>query len=266
MRRVFLAVAIFASSAACAAVLGLTDPALDEDANPSGDAANGDGGGNVDGDGASNGDASDDAESDGGVEGGRCMQTCDGGVIDTCTSATNCGSCGRICDRGCLSGDCKEFTVFVTSTASTGDLQGIAGADARCKALALNAPNQLRGSYRAWLSINGDPAGARLRHGTRPYVLVDGNVVAKSWDDLVSGTLEKGIAGDEKGAYLAGTEIAWTGTLADGGAAISPHCQKWSADAGSTGRVGGVTGTDSRWTDFADASCSGNAHLYCFEQ
>src|SRR5262249_27131858 len=76
--------------------------------------------------------------------------------------------------------------VFVTSLTYTGNLGGLAGADALCQARADAAA--LGGTYKAWLADDSGSPATRFTHSTGEYVLVDGTVVAGNWADLTDGS------------------------------------------------------------------------------
>ena len=83
--------------------------------------------------------------------------------------------------------------IFVSSALYTGNLGGLAGADAICNMRAQAAG--LPGTYMAWLSTNqanGTPA-TRFTQSAQPYRKVDGVLVANNWADLIDGTLASAI-------------------------------------------------------------------------
>jgi hypothetical protein len=170
--------------------------------------------------------------------------------------------------------------VFVSSALYTGNLGGLAGADAKCQALADAA--KLGGTYRAWLSDVKTNARTRLVHSTVPYVLVDGTVVASDWFALVSGSLDHAINKTESGGVppmgtlicLAGSPSVWTLTGTGGAVQGNYDCSGWmsgsiSSDAGSIEMVWGVADSkDSKWTAACTSQQCGpkTASLYCVEQ
>jgi hypothetical protein len=175
---------------------------------------------------------------------------------------------------------------FVTSQVYTGNLGGIAGADAKCQMLAGAA--HLTGSFQAWLGNATVSASSRLAHATLPYLLVDGTMVAKDWNGLTSGRLIHAIDQTELGtAALGGTNtgcfydsavglLVWTNALPDGAIAntnMTNSCgNNWNT-AGPTdfggpfGDVGLLGATDAQWTDACQsARCENTSPLYCLEQ
>ena len=77
--------------------------------------------------------------------------------------------------------------VFVTSTTYSGNLGGLAGADAECQAQADSA--SLLGTFKAWISDSTTDATdtARFTRSIAPYLLPDGTLVANNFNHLVSG-------------------------------------------------------------------------------
>ncbi len=140
-----------------------------------------------------------------------------------------------------------QMTFFVTSTnpGKGGDLGGLAGADAHCKALATAAGAGNR-TWRAYLSTQGTGAvNARDRIGTGPWRNAKGEVVAKDVADLHEGAagLTKQTALTEAGAIVNGRgdtpnmHDVLTGSQADGTAFAAGEdrtCANWtSSDAGA---------------------------------
>ncbi|MFZ4408436.1 MAG: hypothetical protein ACOYOH_13910 [Paracraurococcus sp.] len=140
-----------------------------------------------------------------------------------------------------------QMTFFVTSAnpGKGGDLGGLAGADAHCKALATAAGAGNR-TWRAYLSTQGAGAvNARDRIGTGPWRNARGEVVAKDVADLHEGAagLTKQTALTEAGAIVNGRgdtpnmHDVLTGSQTDGTAFAAGDdrtCANWtSSDAGA---------------------------------
>ena len=140
-----------------------------------------------------------------------------------------------------------QMTFFVTSAnpGKGGDLGGLAGADAHCKALAAAAGAGNR-TWRAYLSTQGANAvNARDRIGTGPWRNAKGEVVAKDLADLHEGAagLTKQTALTEAGAIVNGRgdtpnmHDVLTGSQTDGTAFAAGDdrtCANWtSSDAGA---------------------------------
>ncbi|MCY1054748.1 DUF4215 domain-containing protein [Nannocystis sp. SCPEA4] len=210
-------------------------------------------------------------------------EVCDDGNdidTDTCTSACKLPKCGdgivhadEECDEitdNCMGCQRSWMQVFVTSTKSSGDLDGLDGADKFCEQRAANAG--IQGRFKAWISTDMQSAGARLHHSTRPYKRLDKAVVANSWADLADGTLQNEIDIDENGDSAAqmtgcGACEVWTASKTNGDGGYSDDCNGWSISALLYGRVGECSLKDARWTDGCGTlMCVLNARLYCLEQ
>jgi hypothetical protein len=154
-----------------------------------------------------------------------------------------------------------EYRVFVSSTTPTGNLGGIAGADALCNKLAADA--KLGGKYAAWISVSGSDAIDHIT-STGPWHLVTGPLVAPNKAQLTAGDLKHLIDKDEKGATPPEAEDrVWTAT-GPNGRYVGPDCAQW------TGAGSGVVGearnpTTNKWTALVDEACSQVNRVYCFE-
>ena len=119
---------------------------------------------------------------------------------------------------------------FVTSTASTGALGGLAGADATCRMLASSAG--LPGTYVAFLATATATASSRLGSASG-WVRVDGAPIADTASSLVRQTLDA-IDRDEHGNATT-SMWAWTGIGIDATPeAIGPTCNDWTSAAGAS--------------------------------
>ena len=182
-----------------------------------------------------------------------------------CTEDSDCPA-GEVCDVG--SGLCEEDTntVFVTSTLHTGNLGGLAGADAICTSRALEAG--LGGAYRAWLSVdtpNSSGPNDRLVQSAAPYVRTDGVQVAADYADLIDGQIDNPINVDETGAAVPDSvdPLVFTSTNPDG--SVLGGCVGYTVDAGF-GFGGLYDRTDGGWTLFTEIPCQTPSRLYCVEQ
>jgi hypothetical protein len=167
--------------------------------------------------------------------------------------------------------DCADAnrTVFVTSTTYKGDLGGMEGTNAKCKARAEAAG--LNGTYKAWISVR--PWECPDQHFTKwdgAYALVDDTIIANSWTDLTDGTLLNPIDTDEYGNKVIDSYV-WTSTDPKGVLLIGQSgggCNmytKWGSSYKS--RRGLTSSKNQQWTDISGwASCNHEYRLYCFEQ
>jgi hypothetical protein len=173
--------------------------------------------------------------------------------------------------------------VFVTSQLYTGDLGGLAGADAKCQALADAA--SLGGTYKAWLSSSTVDARDRLTHFGKPYVLVDGSVVASDWDEFASLHHQRPIDLTETGETAPivpafGFSMVFTGSSWDGtlytwpqnyGVIAHATCDDWLNTTGMNTTGIGTAGAGylaawGSWTSSYAPPCWKVASLYCLEQ
>ena len=151
--------------------------------------------------------------------------------------------------------------VFLTASASSADLGGLAGADARCAAEAQSAG--LPGTYVAWVSTVDIDARDRLE-GASGWVRPDGLPVASSIDDLSLGRLLYPINMTAKGETTNGT-VVWTGTNANGRVDESGQCGDWGDVGLRTNTTIGFTGSGPvQWTARGNVGCSRTGRLYCF--
>jgi hypothetical protein len=190
----------------------------------------------------------------------------------------------------------SSFSFFVTSaTSTTGNLGGLAGADATCQRLAA-AVGQGARTWRAYLSVERDPANgnqpthARDRIGTGPWLNANRAVVANTVAELHARTGDANAFLDERGQRINGQWTGspapvehdiLTGSNADGTVAPGLTCADWtSASAAVTAQVGhsdgmgpnqSTAGTLSSWNSaHANQNCSdtaprgGAGRLYCF--
>ena len=180
---------------------------------------------------------------------------CDG--FGTCDQLHIVTTCGAEVDSRCA---------FVTSANYTGDLDGLAGADVKCREAADSGLPHLHGRrFKAWLSDSGADAADRLEHAAVPYRLVDGTKIADHWTDMTDGTLDAQLIRTENGDWATLVGV-WTGTKQDG-TEESETCQDWTSPSNSElGWHGTTEFTDSRWTHLGNGNCDWSRPLYCVEQ
>ncbi len=196
-------------------------------------------------------------------------ETIDAGAQgDGAVEGTDAGS-PRDLDAGASPVDAVR-RVFVTSSVYTGNLGGLSGADEICQTEATNA--NLTGSWIAWLADQTSSPLTRFVRGQNDYVLIDGTVIAKSWEDLVDGSLLASIERTPIGGVMPRTPFTWSNVASTGqlvGSLDSDHCVGWTSnDPGIGGRVGENNRTDSGWTvnTVAGYLCNSTLALYCFER
>lgn len=151
-----------------------------------------------------------------------------------------------------------RYRIFLTSTTYTGNLGGLAGADAACQARADSA--SLGGNWMAFLSTASVNAADRMVLDGPIYNLQN-QLVATDELDLLNGTISNAAYYTE--ANVAWTASAWTGSYSSG--AKKSHCGDWSSDsATSSGTYGSTHRTSSGWfLNDGDKTCDGTAALWC---
>ncbi len=187
----------------------------------------------------------------------------DAATNDAAADATDAADAGIGC-QGAV--DCTRV-VFVTSMSYTGNLGGIAGADSKCQALADASPNaRIKGhTFQAWVSTLTTTVSMRFTHGSQPYVLGDGTVIASDWADLTDGTLAHGIDRDELN-QLDTNDDAWTATTSTGANYAGTGCESWTNGSGGSGIYGNVGGGGGGWSSSGPDPCQVPNVLYCFEK
>ncbi|MCW5834114.1 MAG: hypothetical protein KIS78_17070 [Labilithrix sp.] len=149
--------------------------------------------------------------------------------------------------------------VFVSSTVYDGDLGGLAGADAKCNALAQAAG--LKGTFVAWLSVAGANARDRVS-GAGPWLLVGTSSVAVTRAQLTDPPIERPISRTEAGDTATG--LVWTGTSPNGVHA-GDTCDAWRRGALGGGATGDARTASAAWTAATTSACASSRRLYCFQ-
>jgi Protein of unknown function (DUF1554) len=176
---------------------------------------------------------------------------------------------------------------FVSSdTSTTGNLMGLAGADARCQRLA-TAVGAGGKTWRAYLSAATPATNARDRIGEGPYYNVQGTMVAATKDALHMRTGDVALFLTEQGGRVNGQwansptpnqHDVLTGSNRDGTLATGLTCADWTGTTGNSqvGHSDGLgpgmatTGTYSYWNSAHTGMCGNTApgggagRIYCF--
>lgn len=152
--------------------------------------------------------------------------------------------------------------VFVTSTTQNARFGGLAGGDTICANVATAAG--LGGAWVAWLSKQNGPHAVDRLTSDGPWHLVTGERVAANKLALTSGTLERAIDRDEKGAQVPANTHVWTGT-GPNGRYLTNDCDAWTP-GGNSGRHGNVSSSLGNWTSDGTDDCGSLRPLYCFEK
>ena len=187
-------------------------------------------------------------------------------------------------------------TFFVTSATSlTGNLGGLAGADATCQRLAAAAGHGAR-TWLAYLSVERDaangnrPTNARERIGAGPWYNANLALVANSVAELHARTGDAAVFIDERGARINGQWTGspgpvqhdiLTGSTAEGTLSPGMTCADWTSDSPTlTAQVGhsdglgpnqSTAGALASWNSaHANQDCANTAprggagRIYCF--
>ena len=187
------------------------------------------------------------------------------GVVDE--DALFASFCAQIRAAGDTLIACRRV-MFITSRLFSGDLGGVAGADATCREQATGAglPGK---AYLAWVSSSeADEPAVRFVQSLIPYVNTNGDIVADDWNDLIDGdNLGASYGYDASGvqAELKGDEdMIWTATDYDGTyQATHGDCDDWTN--GVDGQATGVTIRNALRVDQV-RSCNGIGFILCVQQ
>lgn len=199
------------------------------------------------------------------------------------------------CDDGPTGPSTPAASFFVTSqTSITGNLGGLAGADATCQRLG-SVANGGR-TWRAYLSVARNPelsnqtTHARDRIGSGPWYNVNLQLIANNLTELHTRTGDASLFLDERGRRVNGQWTGspapnehdiLTGSNADGTLASGLTCADWTSDSASvSAQVGHSDGMGpgqnttpplSSWNSVhANLNCSNTAprggagRFYCF--
>jgi hypothetical protein len=187
-----------------------------------------------------------------------------------------------------------SLSFFVTSQEHpTGNLGGLAGADATCQSLA-SAAGAGGKTWRAYLSAargsDGQPVDARNRIGSGPWFNAQRVMLAANLNDLHARTGDAAVFLDERGERIPGqwpgspTPVEHdilTGSTADGRLMAGMTCEDWtSSSSGQAAQIGHSDGLGpnadptpprSSWNSaHANESCAnttprgGAGRIYCF--
>mgnify|MGYP000878638079 FL=1 len=217
-------------------------------------------------------------------------EMCDDGNTDdtdACTSLCQPATCGdgfiqagvEECDDanqtdfdGCSKTCTDEFIMFVTKDPVPPNFNGKEGVKSADKICADAADGPLRGTYVAWISVNGDNAKVDLPSG-KPLIRRDGKPIVADAANLPVGmpSLTNPINLDQNGAPVTG--YAWTGTTSQG-VWTGSDCLGWTSTSDQEGAsLGALNAKDAEWTttwppmaEIAQIYCNATNHLYCFRK
>ena len=174
----------------------------------------------------------------------------------------------------------KARLAFVTDATFSGDLGGLAGADAACVAAATLAGLDNAAAFQAWLCDGVTAPAARLVKAANdplPYARRDGKQLAYSLAYLTTQGMDYPLDRTEYGVALLPEQYAWT-NVTPKGQPFSPtdHCQTWNSasprDSARVGQISPESAADlpgwyiqTRWSSYVTRLCNFERHLYCFE-
>jgi hypothetical protein len=171
----------------------------------------------------------------------------------------------------------RLYFVFVTSGEWAADkIEGLSGADEKCRNLADNSFSLRSRHWVAWLSDGTTAAPSRLGTTPGPWVKLNMLKIAETKAQLVDPAtpLANAIDLDENIGFH--NDDVWTGTLANG-TSSTKTCQQWNGTTGQ-GVYGAISKSKPDWTNKGETDCEwrqswGNnvqvftpkKRLYCFE-
>lgn len=158
--------------------------------------------------------------------------------------------------------------IFITSAGYTGNLGGVAGADAACHAAADGA--RLGGTWRSFLSTSQIDAIDRIAD-VGPWYDVQRSTLLFGAKSELPQNPRANITEDEAG-HAADYVSIWTATRS--GTYYPPSCQDWTSAAPDLNGVFGEDGSAANailWSlggigAQAEHTCDGELHLLCIEQ
>jgi len=217
-----------------------------------------------------------DASSDAAASDDGSAAPVDGGGATDASSSVDSGSTkdgGHVCAAAVAPS--ANLLVFMSSVGTSGNLQGLKGADALCQAEANDAGLGDR-CFIAWLSSSQFDARARLlqhfasRSLTEYHDGQDNLIFASdAFTDAGEAYPVISIDNDPRGINPVATNV-WTGSTVQGvrwaGTDPAEYCVDWTygGDGGQT-LIGSSTQNSGGWTDNNTSVCGYPWRLYCFE-
>lgn len=163
-------------------------------------------------------------------------------------------------------GDASSKRVFVTSTTYSGNLGGVAGADAKCQLHADAAA--LGGTWKAWISSGSVNAIDRIAD-VGPWYLVDRMTKVFNNKANLQTTPEFAIWADETGGApsWSGMSSPWSGSD-EAGRDSGWDCNGWTSALTTDYATTGDASTDQAWGGATSGpiECDFTGALICFEQ
>ncbi len=200
-----------------------------------------------------------------GIANGNYLQLRVGAAVRNTFPKTITITIGAMSDTATIRGG--AFGVFTTSTFYDGNLGGVAGADAKCQAIATN--KGFGGTWRAWISDSTSSPNTRFENkNTTSAFARFGAIIATNWSALTSTTSSPPINIDENGVLVPGSYV-WTNTANNGNvnsASTSYNCTNWTSNSsGLNGNSAYLNQGGSWWSSWSSQTCNLTAPLYCFQ-
>jgi hypothetical protein len=155
---------------------------------------------------------------------------------------------------------------FITKTTRPGGSTGITGMDQSCGMEATAAG--LTGTFLAAVATTTTTIASRFADDARPWVRVDGTVIAPTTGALFSGPLRSFVNQDAAGNYISATTFIWTGATSPTSLGVAT-CNDWASVAASatanTGRPGDAD-VAVLWNQGTAGSCNQAGRLLCLEK
>src|SRR5262249_2354070 len=126
----------------------------------------------------------------------------------------------------------------------------------------------LAGSFRAAVATTTTTIASRFSDDARPWVRVDGTVIAATTSALFSGPLQSFVNQDAAGNYVSAVTFIWTGATSATSLGVNT-CSDWSTVAASvTGTAGRPGDADVHvvWNRGTGGACNMAGRLLCLEQ
>lgn len=203
---------------------------------------------------------------------GEAPPVCGNGLLEpSSVPPEECDDGNQTPDDGCDDTCAADRVIFVSSELyQAGYLESLHVADGLCVNMAVDVPTIAHPlKFRAWLSDSETHARDRFAASRGRIVLVNGLVVADSWDALLAGELQTPIeVTADSQTYHGGV---WTGTRPDGLGAGATYCDDWTSySVNKSAHYGYSDRISAEWTLSASFDnpfpCGGDFAIYCLEQ
>lgn len=115
----------------------------------------------------------------------------------------------------------------------------------------------------SWNSTSDLNIKSKIFQSSSKYQLVNGDIVANSFSELIGGNLQNPVNMDENGNIH--DVRVWTGTT-EFGESSEFNCSNWTSDfQRNLGTYGWSNKTNAEWTNADEANCDDKLHYYCIE-